>query len=564
VKRLAFLVGLLLVGVLLLGACAKATPEPTPVPPGATGEPGAALPDLGGREVTVAIENAYLPFNYVLLATGEAQGWDYDTIDEICRRLNCTPVWQEFAWDTMIAAVSEGQFDMAADGITITEERAQQVDFSIGYVAIEQRLLVRLDEDRFEGPDDFAANPELILGTQEATTNFTTAVALVGDARVHSFVDFGTAVQSVIAGDVDAVVIDETAGLGYLGANKEELKLTGRSLSSDELGFVFPNGSSLVDPFNAALRSMMADGTLQEINTKWFGPSFVTTYDDIGPGAYAEEEVVYGTEENPIQWVFVPSGELERVTAGAESVADLLFESTGLVFETFVATDYTAAIEAMCADPAQAQMSSLATFALITAADRGCIDPELVSVRRGSTTYNGQLIYNVNSGIVPGDYTTLVGKTFCGVETTSTSGWIIPSVMLRANGVDPDTDLEVTFAGTHDAVAAAVYSGDCDAGATFVDARTTIEATSPDVMEVVGIFEVSIPIPNDGVQYAVDFPRELRDQVNEALLALAATEAGAEALNTAYQWSGLELHDNTFYDPFRQLLDAAGVSAEDL
>jgi polar amino acid transport system substrate-binding protein len=391
------LIGLLLVGVLLLAACAKATPESTPVPPAATEEAGAALPDLGGREVTVAIENAYLPFNYVLLETGEAQGWDYDTINAICDRLNCVPVWQEFAWDTMIAAVSEGQFDMAADGITITEERAQQVDFSIGYVAIEQRLLVRLDEDRFEGPDDFAANPELIIGTQEATTNFTTAVGLVGDARVHSFVDFGTAVQSLISGDVDAVVIDETAGLGYLGANKEELKLTGRSLSSDELGFVFPNGSTLVDPFNAALRSMMADGTLQEINLKWFGPSFTTTYDDIGPGAYAEPKSS-GVPTRTDPWVFVPSGELERVTAGAESVADLLFEATGLVFETFVATDYTAAIEAMCAEPPQAQMSSLATFALITAADRGCIDPELVSARRGSTTYNGQLIYNVNSG----------------------------------------------------------------------------------------------------------------------------------------------------------------------
>lgn len=271
-----------------------------------------------------------------------------------------------------------------------------------------------------------------------------------------------------------------------------------------------------------------------------------------------------GSDENPIQWVFVPSGDLEQVSAGAESVADLLFDETGLVFETFVATDYTAAIEAMCAEPPQAQMGSLATFALITAADRGCIEPELVSVRRGSTSYNGQLIYNVNTDIVPGDYSTLAGKTFCGVDETSTSGWIIPSIMLRAGGLDPDTDLEVTFAGSHDAVAAAVYSGDCDAGATFVDARTTIEGTYADVMDVVGVFEVSIPIPNDGVQYAVSFPRELRDQINQALLTIADTEAGAEALNTAYQWGGLELHDNSFYDPFRQLLDAAGISAADL
>jgi phosphonate transport system substrate-binding protein len=255
---------------------------------------------------------------------------------------------------------------------------------------------------------------------------------------------------------------------------------------------------------------------------------------------------------------------MERVTAGAESVADLLFEETGLVIETFVATDYTAAIEAMCAEPAQAQMGSLATFAYITAADRGCAEAELVSVRRGSTSYNGQLIYNLATDIVPGDYSTLKDKAFCGVDETSTSGWVIPSVMLRAGGIDPDTDLEVTFAGSHDAVASAVYNGDCDAGATFVDARTTIEEAYPDVMDKVGVFEVSIAIPNDGVQYAVDFPRELRDQINEGLLAIAATEAGAEALNTAYQWGGLELHDDTFYDPFRQLLDAAGVSAEDL
>jgi len=281
-------------------------------------------------------------------------------------------------------------------------------------------------------------------------------------------------------------------------------------------------------------------------------------------GACGQATPDYGTEENPIQWVFVPSGELERVTAGAEAVADLIFEETGLVIETFVATDYTAAIEAMCADPSQAQIGSLATFAYIVAADRGCAEAELISVRRGSTSYNGQLIYNMDSGIVPGDYTTLVGKTFCGVDETSASGWVIPSVMLRAGGVDPDTDLEVIFAGSHDGVATQVDTGECDAGATFVDARTTIEEAYPDVMDKVGVFEVSIAIPNDGVQYATGFPRELRDQINNALLAIAATEAGAEALNTAYQWGGLELHDDTFYDGFRQLLDAAGVSAADL
>jgi phosphate/phosphite/phosphonate ABC transporter binding protein len=557
VKRLMFIASLLALGSLVAVACTQATPEPTP----AAVEPvEGALPDLGGRTITIAVENGYLPFNYVNPVTGVAEGWDYDFINEACDRLNCTPEFVEFAWDPMIASVADGQFDMAADGITITEDRAVVVDFSDGYAPVQQRLLVLVDEDRFSDIEGLVAIEGALLAEQIGTTNYEVAKRYIEEDRIVGFEGFGETVQSLVSGDVDGVVIDAIAGEGYISANKDSLKLVGPSLSDDQLGFIFPKGSDLVAAFNAVIAQFEEDGTMESLADKWFTDQFRLTYEDIFP----EEEVVYGTDENPITWVFVPSGELERVSAGAESVADLIFEATGLVVETFVATDYTGAIEAMCAEPPQAQMGSLATFALITAADRGCIEPELVSVRRGSTTYNGQLIYNVNSGIVAGDYSTLAGKTFCGVEETSTSGWIIPTVMLRAGGIDPETDLEVIFAGSHDAVATQVYTGECDAGATFVDARTTIEGTYADVMDVVGVFEVSIPIPNDGVQYAVSFPRELRDQINEALLAIAGNEAGVEALTTAYQWSGLELHDDSFYDPFRQLLDAAGVSAEDL
>ncbi len=269
-----------------------------------------------------------------------------------------------------------------------------------------------------------------------------------------------------------------------------------------------------------------------------------------------------GTEENPILWVFVPSREGEEVTAAAEGVADLLHEQTGLYFQTFVATDYTAAIEALCSDPPKAHMGSLATFALITAADRGCATPALVAARRGSLTYTGQIIAGADTGI--SSLADIKGKTFCATEPTSTSGWIIPSVMLRAAGLNLDTDISVTYAGGHDAAVLGVYNGECDAGASFVDARTLIETDYPDVMEKVNVIEVSIDIPNDGVQFVNSFDPEMKQQIVDALLAIAATEAGQEALNGAYQWTGLEAHGNEFYDPFRQLLDAAGISAADL
>jgi phosphonate transport system substrate-binding protein len=280
------------------------------------------------------------------------------------------------------------------------------------------------------------------------------------------------------------------------------------------------------------------------------------------PEPTEEPAPTLGTEADPIQWVFVPSREGEEVTTAAEGVADLLNEKTGLFFETFVATDYTAAIEALCADPARAHMGSLATFALITAADRGCAEPALVASRRGSLTYTGQIIAGADTGIET--LADISGKTFCAVEPSSTSGWIIPSVMLRAAGLDIENDVEVTYAGGHDAAVLGVYNGDCDAGASFVDARTLIEADHPDVMEKVNVVEVSIEIPNDGVQFANSFDPEMKQQIADALLEIAATEEGAAALNAAYQWDGLEAHGNEFYDPFRQLLDAAGISAEEL
>ncbi|RME73846.1 MAG: ABC transporter substrate-binding protein [Chloroflexi bacterium] len=246
------------------------------------------LPDLGGRKVTIAVENAYLPFNYIDLNTGEAAGWDYDAWDEICRRLNCEPQYVEVAWDGMIAAVSQGQFDVAADGITITEERAKVVDFSDGYISVEQRLLVRKDEDRFTNLDEFKANDELIIGTQVGTTNYLTAVDFVGENRVVTFDQFGLAVQALLAGDVDAVIIDDTAGQGYVGVHAEDLKLIEGTLSSDQLGFIFPKGSDLVEPVNKALASMKADGFLEQLSEKYFSDKFTITYDDIAEPSYSQ------------------------------------------------------------------------------------------------------------------------------------------------------------------------------------------------------------------------------------------------------------------------------------
>ena len=229
------------------------------------------LPDLEGRTVTVAVENAYIPFNFIDEETGEPDGWDYDAVGEICERLNCAPEYIEASWDGMIVAVSNGEYDMAADGITITEERAEIVAFSDGYVDLAQRMMVRVDEDRFATVDEFVAEESYVIGVQTATTNYFVAEELVGEERLVAYDGFGFAVQALIAGDVDAVVMDDVAGQGYVGVNAESVVLLEEALSEEQLGFIFPLDSDLVEPFNAALASMEEDGTLLEINNKWLG-----------------------------------------------------------------------------------------------------------------------------------------------------------------------------------------------------------------------------------------------------------------------------------------------------
>ena len=240
-----------------------------------TTEDMAALPDLGGDTVTVGVENAYLPFNFIPEGETEPAGWDYDAWRDICERLNCEPEFVESAWPAVIDQVAQGELDTAADGISITDERREIVDYSEPYMVVEQKFIKQLGDDRFNSADD-VINSDAVVATQVGTTNFELAAELVGEDRIQAFDQFGLAVQALIAGDVDVVIIDDAAGLGYIGENADVIETIDDPLQSDPLGFIFPQGSELVDPVNQALAAMEEDGTLEELGVKWFGPEAPT------------------------------------------------------------------------------------------------------------------------------------------------------------------------------------------------------------------------------------------------------------------------------------------------
>lgn len=233
------------------------------------------LPDLDGRTIRAVTENAYYPLNFADPATGEGIGWEYDAMNEIGKRLNAKIEWNLSSWDVMIESVRSGQFDIGMDGITINDERKQQVDFSDPYMKSQQFMLVRADEARITSTADFSTNTDLLIGAQAGTSNFYAAVydILDGDEanpRIKLFDTFGASVQALKSGDVDMVLMDQAALEGNIAADPGAFKTVGEAVGSDEFGFILAQGSDLVVPVNAALASMYADGTIDALNRKWF------------------------------------------------------------------------------------------------------------------------------------------------------------------------------------------------------------------------------------------------------------------------------------------------------
>lgn len=291
------------------------------------------------------------------------------------------------------------------------------------------------------------------------------------------------------------------------------------------------------------------------------------------------EEGQFGSPSNPIVIAFVPSGDTGKITKAGTEIADCLSSMTGLTFKIEVGTSFGASIEAMGAQ--KAQVGFLNTFSVLLAEQKYQVVPAIAVLRKYNTNdidpdkalkdqmepfYKGQFIANVASGIKT--YADLKGKKFCFVDPNSTSGYIVPRIILKANGIDPDKDLTITNAGSHDAVAVAVYKGDCDAGVTYIDVLTdaaaNLQAKYPDITEKVKAFEDTDKIPNDGVQYIKELDPKVQAVITEGLLFMASDPGGKAVLKALYNINGYQKIDATFYDDFAKVLKAAGVDPAEL
>ena len=228
-----------------------------------------AQADLGGRSLQVGSDTTYPPFETVN-EDGEIVGFDVDVVNAICERINCTAEFVTTAWDGIFPALAQGEFDMVASGVSITDERDEIVDFSDPYLVVQQAITTRVEDAALTEQDFAGEGSSLVLGAQLGTTNAQLGEELVGQERLRLYDTFNAAVLALMNGDVDGVIIDGVTADAFAQQYAGDLVVEIRGLSSDPLGLVFQEGDPMIDAFNAGLEQIRDDGTLDDLVAKWF------------------------------------------------------------------------------------------------------------------------------------------------------------------------------------------------------------------------------------------------------------------------------------------------------
>jgi polar amino acid transport system substrate-binding protein len=230
----------------------------------------AQAPDLGGVNLSVATDATYPPFESVDEATDTIVGFEVDLVNAICEIVNCTATFTNTAWDGIFVALQAGEYDMVMGGASITAEREEVMDFTQPFMTVNQSIVVRTEDEGIT-LEEFQANTDLMLGTIANTTNADLGIELFGRDRVALYDTFPATSLALINGDIDGILIDNTAGDGLIQANAGQMVIAIEDLTSgDPLGFVFQEGSEYVEAFDYALTQLKDDGTLDALIAQWF------------------------------------------------------------------------------------------------------------------------------------------------------------------------------------------------------------------------------------------------------------------------------------------------------
>lgn len=258
VRRVSVRVCLAVLAVLL---AMVALPITTP-----TAHAAPSLPTVEPGVLTVGTEGTYAPFTFHENGTGPITGFDVDTITAIAERLGLRVKFVEASFDSLFPALEAGRFDVIANQISYSADRAAKYDLSDPYVETASVVVARSGDNSIRSVDDLRGK----LAAQSVSSNYA-EIAKSAGAVIEPVAGFDTAIQLLKAGRVQATVNDELTVKDFLTRTDDKsVRIAATTPDVSRQVFAARKNSGLVSAINTEIAALRADGTLDRTYAKYF------------------------------------------------------------------------------------------------------------------------------------------------------------------------------------------------------------------------------------------------------------------------------------------------------
>ena len=204
--------------------------------------------------------NAAFPPYEMVADDGSFEGIDVEIAGKIAEKLGLELVVDDMDFGSVITSVQAGKSDIALAGLTVTDERKENVDFSDTYATGVQTVIVPIDSD-IETIDDLQGK---LIGCQESTTGYIYCSDDYGEDMVTAFPNGANAIQALLSGKVDAVVIDSQPAQEFVAQNAGKLKMLDTEYVTEDYAIgVGKDNAALRDAVNNALKELIESGDFE-------------------------------------------------------------------------------------------------------------------------------------------------------------------------------------------------------------------------------------------------------------------------------------------------------------
>lgn len=228
--------------------------------------------DTQTKKLTLATSADFPPYEYVA-DDGSYAGIDVEIAGKIAEKMGMELEVVNMNFNSIVASVSTGKYDMGMAGLTVTEDRLQSVDFSNPYANGVQAIIVK-EGSEIESVDDlYAEGASYKVGAQISTTGAIYFATDIEDGLTTcTLQEFNTGADAILAlssGKIDCVIIDNEPAKSFVAAN-EGLKILDTEYTNEDYAICVAKGNTeLLDKINAALQELIDDGTVQSIIDKY-------------------------------------------------------------------------------------------------------------------------------------------------------------------------------------------------------------------------------------------------------------------------------------------------------